>query len=44
MKKFTIAVVALLSAYAASAQINLGEKGGVISGSVESNNIVYFND
>ena len=44
MKKFIISVVAVCSTLAATAQISLGEKGGVISGSVESNNIVYFND
>ena len=37
---FAVAAVAL----SASAQIKLGEKGGVIAGSIESNNIVYFND
>ena len=44
MKKFIISVVAFSAAISASAQISLGEKGGVISGSIESNNIVYFND
>ena len=44
MKKFIISVVTFSAAISASAQISLGEKGGVISGSIESNNIVYFND
>ncbi|MBQ9963433.1 MAG: hypothetical protein IJO90_08700 [Alistipes sp.] len=44
MKRLLISVVAILAALTASAQISLGEKGGVISGSIESNNIVYFND
>ena len=44
MKRLIFSVVALCSLLSASAQITLGEKGGVISGSIESNNIVYFND
>lgn len=44
MKKFLSFVLALCCIGTADAQISLGEKGGVISGSVESNNIVYFND
>ena len=44
MKKLVIFVVAICCTALASAQISLGEKGGVISGSIESNNIVYFND
>ena len=44
MKRLFSFVVAVAATLSASAQIALGEKGGVISGSVESNNIVYFND
>ena len=44
MKRLLFFAVALLCSFVASAQISLGEKGGVISGSIESNNIVYFND
>lgn len=44
MKRLLISVVAILATLTVSAQISLGEKGGVISGSIESNNIVYFND
>ncbi len=44
MKRLFCFVAASLSLLTVWAQINLGEKGGVISGSVESNNIVYFND
>ncbi|MBQ9138306.1 MAG: hypothetical protein IJX65_06715 [Alistipes sp.] len=46
MKKLLCFIVAAAVTTCAWAQINLGKdgKGGVISGSVESNNIVYFND
>ena len=44
MKRLFFSAVAICSVAFASAQISLGEKGGVISGSIESNNIVYFND
>ena len=39
----TFIALALISAQS-FAQISLGQKGGTISGSIESNNIVYFND
>ncbi len=44
MKRLFSFVVATALTLSASAQIALGEKGGVISGSLESNNIIYFND
>ena len=44
MKRLFSFITAALAVASASAQIALGEKGGVISGSIESNNIVYFND
>ena len=44
MKRLLSLLLALCSIGTLSAQISLGEKGGVISGSIESNNIVYFND
>ena len=44
MKKLFCFFAAAAVVLSASAQINLGEKGGVIAGSIESNNIVYFND
>ena len=44
MKRLLTLALSLAVVGTLSAQISLGEKGGVISGSVESNNIVYFND
>ena len=46
MKRLLLALVTLATVASASAQIPLGSegKGGVISGSFESNSIVYFND
>ena len=44
MKRLLTLALSLSLVGTLSAQISLGEKGGVISGSLESNNIVYFND
>ena len=44
MKRLLTLALSLSLVGTLSAQISLGEKGGVISGSIESNNIVYFND
>lgn len=44
MKKFLIFTLTLCTVATATAQITLGEKGGTISGSIESNSIVYFDD
>ena len=44
MKRLFCCIAAVAATLTASAQIKLGEKGGTIAGSLESNNIVYFND
>lgn len=44
MKKLLCLTIAALCTLPLSAQIKLGEKGGTIVGSFESNNIGYFND
>ena len=45
MKRHLLCAIALFVATAtATAQIQLGEKGGSLSGSIESNSIIYLND
>ena len=45
MKRHLLCAIALFVASAtATAQIQLGEKGGSLSGSIESNSIIYLKD
>ena len=44
MKRYLLCAIALVATLTGSAQLQLGEKGGTLSGSFESNSIIYLND